>query len=116
MGQDPGAAGTPVTTAKDPEQIREEIEATRQDLGDTVAALAAKADVKTRVRDRIEHGKKSASHKRDELLGKAREASPEDAVVIAEQASRKVQRNPVPVVAVGAFAVGFALGRIIKRG
>ena len=40
MGEDPGTAGAPVTEAKDPEQIRDEIEATRRELGDTVEALA----------------------------------------------------------------------------
>jgi Protein of unknown function (DUF3618) len=60
MGQDPGTAGAPVEAAnKDPEQIREEIEATRQELGDTVEALAAKADVKAHARERIEQTKAS---------------------------------------------------------
>jgi dienelactone hydrolase len=60
MGQDPGTAGAPVTDAKDPEQIREDIEATRRELGDTVEALAAKADVKAQVGRRIESTKASA--------------------------------------------------------
>ena len=51
MGEDPGTVGAPVEAAKDPEQIREEIEATRRELGDTVEALAAKTDVKAHVRD-----------------------------------------------------------------
>jgi Protein of unknown function (DUF3618) len=54
MGEDPGTAGAPVEAAKDPQQIQEEIEATRQELGDTVEALAAKADVKAHARERIE--------------------------------------------------------------
>lgn len=49
-----------MTTAKHPEQIREEIEATRQELGDTVEALAAKADVKAQVGRRIESTKAAA--------------------------------------------------------
>jgi len=49
-----------VSAAKDPEQIREEIEATRRELGDTVEALAAKADVKAQVGRRIENTKASA--------------------------------------------------------
>ena len=58
MGEDPRTAG-PAVEAKDPEQIREEIEATRQELGDTVEALAAKADVKRHARERIERTKAS---------------------------------------------------------
>lgn len=59
MGEDPGAAGAPVEAAKDPAQIQEEIEATRRELGDTVEALAAKADVKAHARERIERTKAS---------------------------------------------------------
>jgi hypothetical protein len=59
MGQEPGTVGAPVEAAKDPEQIREEIEATRRELGDTVEALAAKADVRAHVRQRVERTKAS---------------------------------------------------------
>jgi Protein of unknown function (DUF3618) len=59
MGEDPGTVGAPVEAAKDPAEIREEIEATRRELGDTVEALAAKADVKAHVRDRVERTKAS---------------------------------------------------------
>lgn len=62
MGEDPGTVGAPVGAAKDPEQIREEIEATRRELGDTVEALAAKTDVKAHVRTRIERTKASLPH------------------------------------------------------
>jgi hypothetical protein len=82
MGEDPGTVGAPVAGAtgptgapaagakdpapaptaagaKDPAQIREEIEATRRELGDTVEALAAKTDVKAHVHDRVERTKAS---------------------------------------------------------
>ncbi len=59
MGEEPGTVGAPVEGSKDPEQIREEIEATRRELGDTVEALAAKTDVKAHVRERIERTKAS---------------------------------------------------------
>jgi ElaB/YqjD/DUF883 family membrane-anchored ribosome-binding protein len=112
MGEEPGKADAPVTDTKDPEQIREEIEATRQELGDTVEALAAKADVKARVRGRIDATKESAAQK----LGKAREASPDTMASGASQATQKARENPIPVAAVGAFVGGFLLGRLTKRG
>ena len=59
MGEEPGTVGAPVEAAKDPAQIREEIEATRRELGDTVEALAAKTDVKTHVHERVERTKAS---------------------------------------------------------
>jgi ferric-dicitrate binding protein FerR (iron transport regulator) len=37
----------------DPEELRQEIERTREELGDTVEALAHKADVKARVQERV---------------------------------------------------------------
>lgn len=79
MGEDPGTAGAPVAAQedpatappaaqevpaaaeapKDPAQIQEEIEATRRELGDTVEALAAKADFKAHARERLERAKAS---------------------------------------------------------
>jgi ElaB/YqjD/DUF883 family membrane-anchored ribosome-binding protein len=115
MGEDQGTAGAPVTEAKDPEQIREEIEETRRELGDTVEALAAKADVKTRVREKVEATKESAAHKKDDLLGKARESSPNSVAAGASQATQKAKDNPLPVAAIGAFVFGFLLGRVTKR-
>ena len=60
MGEEPGKARAPVAS-KDPEQIREEIEATRRELGDTVEALAAKTDVKAHARARLERLKAVAA-------------------------------------------------------
>jgi hypothetical protein len=59
MGEEPGTVGSPIEAAKDPAQIREEIEATRRELGDTVEALAAKTDVKAHARERVERTKES---------------------------------------------------------
>ena len=115
MGEDPGTAGAPVTEAKDPEQLREEIEETRRELGDTVEALAAKADVKARVHEKVESTKESVAQKRDELLGKARETSPDSVMSGASQVTQKAKENPIPVAAVGAFVGGFLLGRLTKR-
>jgi ElaB/YqjD/DUF883 family membrane-anchored ribosome-binding protein len=115
MGEDPGTVGTPVDGgSKDPEQIRDEIEATRREMGDTVEALAAKADVKTRMREKVGATKESAAQKKDDLLGKARETSPQTVSSGAAQATQKAKENPVPVAAVGAFVGGFLLGRLTK--
>jgi ElaB/YqjD/DUF883 family membrane-anchored ribosome-binding protein len=104
-----------VTEAKDPEQLREEIEETRRELGDTVEALAAKADVKTRMKDKVAATKESAAQKKDDLLGKARETSPDSVTAGASQATQKAKENPLPVAAAGAFVGGFLLGRLTKR-
>jgi hypothetical protein len=48
MGEEPGKAGT--VTA---DELRHDIEQTREELGDTAAALGAKADVKGRAKERV---------------------------------------------------------------
>jgi ElaB/YqjD/DUF883 family membrane-anchored ribosome-binding protein len=115
MGEDQGTAGAPVTETKDPEQIREEIEETRREMGDTVEALAAKADVKARLRNKLGSTKESAAQKKDDLMGKARGASPDTVTSGATQVTQKARENPLPVAAVGAFVGGFLLGRLTKR-
>jgi ElaB/YqjD/DUF883 family membrane-anchored ribosome-binding protein len=107
-----------MSAAREPEQIREEIEATRQELGDTIEALAEKTDVKAQASRKIEETKAEArqkledvKEKSDELLSKARQATPESAVAAVGQAQQKARENPVPVALIGAFIVGFLLGR-----
>jgi|SRR5690348_161885 len=68
--------------------LTEEIEHTREQLGETVEALAAKADVKGRAQRR-------AAEVKDDLLGKARAAKDkvtEQAGELAEEAAAKTAR------------------------
>ena len=67
------------------------------------------------MRDKIETTKESAAQKKDDLLGKAREASPDSVSSGATQATDLARKNPLPVAAVGAFVGGFLLGRLTKR-
>jgi uncharacterized protein YPO0396 len=115
MGKDPGTSSAAVTDASDPEQIREEIESTRQELGDTVAALSAKTDIKAQARQKIDETKAAVTSKKDELVGKAKEASPESAASALSGASNQARKNPLPAAAAGAFAFGFLAGRASKR-
>ena len=144
MGQDPrevGAQRVGDDQAKSPEQLRTEIEDVREDLGDTVEALAAKTDVKTRARERADELKRSALAKKDELVAKAKHTTPaggdgtgaaaspasaaetpggahaQGAAVgpIVEQVRAKAQENPVPTAALAAFVGGVAVGRLMRR-
>ena len=114
MGEDSRTKSTTVTSGGDPDQIRREIESTRQELGDTVAALSAKTDVKAQAKQKIEDTKTTVAEKKDELLGKAKEASPQSAATAASR-SEQARQNPLPVAAAGAFALGFLAGRVTKR-
>jgi Protein of unknown function (DUF3618) len=74
------------------EQIREEIEAAREELGETVEALAAKTDVAGRAKRKL------------------KQVTPESATAAAEHATRRARQKPAPLV-LGAFAVGFLILR-----
>ena len=69
MKQGEGAGGG----QPDPDQLREEIAQTREQLGETVEALAAKADVKAQAKERVEEGKEQAKAKVAEVGGQVRE-------------------------------------------
>jgi ElaB/YqjD/DUF883 family membrane-anchored ribosome-binding protein len=114
MGEDPGA-GRAAVDPTDPEQIRAEIEDTRRELGDTVAALSAKTDVKAQAKERIEETKAAISEKRDDALGKARELSPDSVLAAASTGTQKARQNPLPVAVAGAFAAGLLVGWLLAR-
>jgi hypothetical protein len=126
MGEDPGAVSTRALEEQgaappqqrppeDPAQLRVDIERTRQDLGDTVAALAEKTDVKARAKEKVSEVRQNVTEKRTELMGKARESSPDGASSAAVQVRAKAQENPIPTAALAAFVGGFLFGRITKR-
>lgn len=100
-----------MTGTKDPEQIQREIEQTREELGDTVEALSAKTDVKAQARKKAADTKASA----EEMLGKAKEASPDSANQAGAQAVHAVRKRPLRAAAASAFALGFVIGRISRR-
>lgn len=95
---DPNSA----STTDDPDQLRAQIEQTREELGDTVASLSKKTDVKAQ-----------ASAKADEVKDKVHEVE-EKAKVKAEEATAKAKQNPVPV-AIGAVVLLLLLNRFRKR-
>ena len=99
---------------QDQSQIRQEIEETRAEMGDTVDALAYKTDVKTRV-------KESFSDKRERLIeqvqgtkDKVGGATPDGHQVKegAQQAVGVAQENPLGL-AIGGIAAGFLAGMLL---
>jgi gas vesicle protein len=92
---------------KEPTEIREEIEQTRTEMGDTVEALGHKADVKGRAKDNI-------TDKRDRLKERITGATP-DSDEVKDGAKRAVgvaQENPLGL-AIGSLAVGFVAGMLV---
>src|SRR3954447_15859990 len=99
---------------EDPRAIRTEIEETRERMGDTVDALAYKADVKTRakesVSDKVDSLKSKETGAQDS--GAGAEASGGDVKHHAKRTVGIAQENPLGLV-VGAAAVGFLAGMLI---
>jgi uncharacterized protein DUF3618 len=113
--EDPGTEAAAATEPRDPEQIQREIEETRRELGETVEAFAQKTDVKAQAKRKVAATKSSVAEKKEELVGKAKGASPDSAATAVAGASQKARENPLPLAAIGAFAFGFLAGRITKR-
>lgn len=115
MGEEPGTGGSTVTAAQAPEQLRRAIDETREELGETVEALAAKTNFKARARRRLRDTRDSAAHKQGQLLGKAHNALPKGAADAGSQLRRQIRANPLPAMAIVAFLVGLLIGRTMKR-
>ena len=113
QGKSPTAADPQATN--DPEEIRDDIEQTRDELGETVATLAEKTDVKQQAQAKAEELKGQASAKARELGDKAREMAPDSAGEGMQQAQRIAQENPMPMALAGTFLAGFVLGRLFSR-
>jgi ElaB/YqjD/DUF883 family membrane-anchored ribosome-binding protein len=111
---------------KSPEQIRAEIDATREELGDTVEALAAKTDVKAQAKAKMEDTKAQAKAKVEEVKSmaqaaaeeakaKAKDAAPESPQEGVQQAQTLVNQNPKPVAIAGAVLALFLIWRLLRR-
>jgi len=99
---------------EDPGTIRSEIEDTRERMGDTVDALACKADVKSRAKDSVNEKMDSLKSKVTGAKDSVADATPSGGEV-KHQARRTVgiaQENPLGLV-IGAAAIGFVAGMLI---
>ena len=83
------------TKEKDQEQLQHEIEDTRAELGDTVDALAQKADVKARLSEKVEQRKADAKR-------------------VTAQIAHTAEERPFPAIAV-ALGLGLLVGRAMGR-
>src|SRR5215210_4132809 len=99
---------------QDPSTIREDIEQTRERMGETVEALAYKSDVKARAKESVT-GRVDAVKER--LVGVAE--SVDDATPGADEIRDKTreavsvaQGNPLGL-GIGAVAVGFLAGMVV---
>ena len=101
---------------EDPDRIRQQIEATRNEMGETVDALTYKADVKSRAKESLMGTKDSIKSK---VVGvgvgdRVSDATPDGEQVKdgARRAAGVAQENPLGL-AIGSVAVGFIAGLLI---
>jgi len=115
----PELGGDPERT---PAQVREEIEQTRIELGDTAAALAEKTDVKAQAKQAVDEAKetvtakvsdikKTVTGKKDEFLSSAQEATPDSANDAGQRVSAFAKANSLPLAVLAALALGVLIGR-----
>ncbi|MER6348894.1 DUF3618 domain-containing protein [Streptomyces sp. NPDC001595] len=71
MTQDKPQSGD--ETARSPEELREQVETTRKQLGETVEALTAKTDVKARAHEQAEAVRHQVSEKTTQVKARAHE-------------------------------------------
>jgi hypothetical protein len=119
MGEEQGAVRAPVGSEPEqpsPEQLRADIEGTREDLGETVAALAEKTDVKARAKDKVAELRERVTEKRTQLAGGGGDSGSEGGGESVAKLRAKAEDNPVPTAAVAAFVGGVVFGRLTKRG
>jgi phage I-like protein len=105
---------------QDTSEIREQIAQERAELGETVKALAQKADVKGRVQKKASESVEQVQQKAGEVLGdvdeRIRSATPDPVLAGVQTASTKVREQPVPVLAaVFLLALGAFLGWRLRR-
>ena len=114
----------------DTEALREEIRRTRVELGETMEALAAKADVKARLKESAEQAKERMREQAAQTVarvrgqavrgaGMARAQAYEKGGLVRAQAHDKgelVRRNPMPWAAIAAGAVATVVVLMIVRG
>jgi len=109
MGEDTRQDGEAVEgEQRSPEEIEADIERTRRDLGDTVAAVAEKADVKAQAKLKVDEAKARVKEK----VGGAK---PESAGDGAGKAGAFASEHRRELVIGGAVLVAFVLGRSSRR-
>ena len=99
---------------QDPDAIRQDIEQTREQMGETIDAIGYKADVKSRAKESVGEKTDAIRSKVGGVMGRANEATPSGGEVKqgAQQAVSVAQENPLGL-AIGAVAAGFIAGMLI---
>lgn len=82
-------------------ELRADIRQTREELGETVQALAAKADVKARAKEQVEHTKQKVRAQALEATEKVRDAAMTAAGVVSGKVREATEQAGTAAGAVG---------------
>jgi ElaB/YqjD/DUF883 family membrane-anchored ribosome-binding protein len=93
-----------MTSTDNPQQLAEEIERTRAQLGETVEALTAKTDVKARAQAKVNQLSTRVKGKANQARQQASQQM-QQAGKQAKQAGNQVKQNPVPLAVSASAAV-----------
>jgi len=95
-------------------QLREEIEQTRAEMGETVDALAHKTDVKSRVKESLVDKRERLRAQMSGTSSRLGDATPDSQQVKegARQAVGVAEENPIGL-AIGGLAAGFLAGMLL---
>ncbi len=100
------AAPSQAQLPDDQEELRRQIDETRTDLGDTVEALSAKADVKGQVKEKVDERKEQLHEQQEQAKAKFGEV----------QAKAKEDPKPFAAAAGGVVALLLLIRRLRRRG
>ncbi|MFD9516334.1 DUF3618 domain-containing protein [Streptomyces sp. NPDC059979] len=117
----------PHTSAPTPDELREQVEHTRDELGRTVEALAAKADIKAQAKEKTAAVKEQAAEKTALVADQIRvqtqhaaqlvkDTTPEPVLHTAGQVATVARANRKPLLVAGAVLVVFLLVRRNRGG
>ncbi|MGW6982570.1 DUF3618 domain-containing protein [Streptomyces sp. NPDC054932] len=120
MTNDPGTH----TGAPTPDELREQVEHTRDELGRTVEALAAKADIKAQAKEKTAAVKEQAAEKTAQVADQirvqtqhaaqlVRNTTPDPVLHKAGQVATVARANRTPLLVAGAALVVLLL---VRRG
>ena len=127
MGESQGPGGPEVSTGGDrtPEEVQREIERTRTEMGDTVAELAAKTDIKAQAQRAAGNAKATVTGKatdlkdnvaarKDQITTSAQDAMPPSTDAARRQVMSQARDHQLALVGLAAFGLGLLIGK--RRG
>jgi ElaB/YqjD/DUF883 family membrane-anchored ribosome-binding protein len=101
--------------AQEPSQIREEIARTRAEIAETVQALGAKADIKSRVQENLNDKAEHLQRTAEEVTHRVQEATPDQAKETVRTLAQRVREQPLPFAIAVSLLIGVLIGRRMGR-